>query len=327
MSTRRTSLAETQKMPTTNAGLWLDKFIRNQDKDDKDSRRDLVQDVAEIKVPEYYSQWFKRWQRALQDYGAECHVAEVLGRMAVGLGDESVLETSVALHHTYGVPYIPGSALKGVAASFVRQYLGAEWQPDNNTNGQAYRIVFGDTDTAGYVVFFDALPLPASKLLYPDVITVHHEDYYQKGNMPPADWDNPNPIPFLSAVGKYLVALAGPAHWVNAAFEILQQALLHLGVGAKTSSGYGRLKLKLASFADEKKEKIDRLIEQIQALRISEVAGSIQVFYERWRKLDVDPENKRRVAEAIVAKVKEAGREKQTLNKEWYKNLLESLFS
>ena len=35
-------------------------------------------------------------------------------RMVVGLGNESVYETSMTLHHIYGIPYIPGSALKGI---------------------------------------------------------------------------------------------------------------------------------------------------------------------------------------------------------------------
>lgn len=325
MSTRRSCLVTVQKTATTNAGLWLDKFIRDQAEEDKDSRHVLVREVAEIPVPEEYARWFDRWRRGLHDYGAQCRVAEVLGRMAVGLGEESVLETSVALHHIYGVPYIPGSALKGLAAHFARQHLGEQWQPGTD----AYRIIFGDTGSAGYVIFFDALPLPVdkieSKLLCPDVITVHHKEYYQEGAVPPADWDSPTPVPFLSATGKYLVALSGPSAWVEATFRILQDALFHLGIGAKTSSGYGRLKLEMGPPADADQEKTDRLIEEIQALKPSKVAGGIQVFYDRWRKLDVGPEHKRRIAEAIVAKVKEARREKQSRDKKWYQELLESL--
>jgi CRISPR-associated protein Cmr6 len=36
-------------------------------------------------------------------------------RMIVGLGAENVHEISITLHHIYGIPYIPGSALKGIA--------------------------------------------------------------------------------------------------------------------------------------------------------------------------------------------------------------------
>ncbi|TEB13238.1 type III-B CRISPR module RAMP protein Cmr6 [Pelotomaculum propionicicum] len=324
MSSRRDCLVNLnlQEVSTTNAGLWLDKFIRNQAEDDKKSRRSLVDDVAGIKEPDEYSLWFKRWEGTLLNYGAQCRVAEVLGRMAVGLGEESVLETSVALHHTYGVPYIPGSAIKGLAASFARQYLGDDWQVDT----PAYKTVFGDPDNAGYIIFFDALPLPGTGHLYPDVITVHHKDYYQKGNLPPADWDNPNPVPFLSATGKYLVAIAGPAAWTNAVFEILQHAFLELGVGAKTSSGYGRLKLKPApSATDEDQKKADQLIDQIKALKNQEIAGRIHAFYEQWKSIAVNAEQKRRIAEAIVTRVKEAGREKQSKEKPWYKDLLASL--
>lgn len=324
MSSRRNCLVSLslQEASTTNVGLWLDKFINDLAEDDKKSRCSLVDSVAGIKEPDEYSHWFKRWERTLLNYGAQCGVAEVLGRMAVGLGEESVLETSVALHHTYGVPYIPGSAIKGLAASFTRQYLGDDWQVDT----RAYKTVFGDPGNAGHIIFFDALPLPGTGHLYPDVITVHHKDYYQKGNQPPADWDNPNPVPFLSATGKYLVAIAGPAAWRNAVFEILQYAFRELGVGAKTSSGYGRLKLKPAPIiTDKDQEKADQLIDQIKALKIPEVAGRIHAFYGQWKSIEINAEQKRRIAEEIIAKVKEAGREKQSREKSWYKDLLASL--
>lgn len=321
MSTRRHVLADLQATRTTNAGLWLDKFIRGQPPKDKEARRDLVKQVSEIPLPEDYSRWFERWRRTLQDCGAEYREAEVRGRMAIGLGEESVLETSVTLHHTYGVPCIPGSALKGLASSFARQHLGNNWQDGT----PAYVTVFGDTKNAGYVTFFDALPLPGNvSLLHADVITVHHEKYYQNGSAPPADWDDPNPVPFLSATGKYLVALAGPSGWINATFEILQHGLAQAGIGAKTSSGYGRLTLS-PPLVDLDQAKADTVIAGIQALKSSEVAGRIQAFYELWRKLEINPDQKRRIAEAIVAKVKEAGREKESRDKDWYKELLTSI--
>jgi len=44
---------------------------------------------------------------------------ETKSRLVVGLGDESVYETSIRLHRNYGIPYIPGSALKGVAKHYA----------------------------------------------------------------------------------------------------------------------------------------------------------------------------------------------------------------
>lgn len=40
-------------------------------------------------------------------------------RLIVGLGNESVYETSMTLHHIYGFPYIPASAIKGVVRSWI----------------------------------------------------------------------------------------------------------------------------------------------------------------------------------------------------------------
>jgi CRISPR-associated protein Cmr6 len=229
---------------TTHAGLWLDKYIDLSETEQTPQAR-LVQEVSEeINTPDIYTTFFDRWSKALEDSGAVLKEAQVQGRLAINLGAEAVLETSIALHHTYGVPYIPGSAMKGLAAHYAHSQLdGNHWKKTS----PAYTILFGDTSNAGYVTFFDALYVPGSghkqKALWPDIITVHHPDYYQASSNPPppADWDNPTPIPFLSATGRYLIALKGPTEWVEKAFEILGLALENEGIGAKTSSGYGRM--------------------------------------------------------------------------------------
>ncbi len=236
---------------STHAGLWLDKFLPEQELkgagSDGNPRAQHYKSVVRLKVPQVYHRFFEQWQCALQRLGAKTQTAQVKTRMVVGLGAESVLETSITLHRTYGVPYIPGSALKGLAASYARKYLG--WTIDSDE----YRILFGDTKSAGFVVFFDALFDPNSKQednkpldkpLALDVITVHHPEYYQGKNAAPADWDNPNPVPFVTAQGEYLLALAGPSDWVDVAFHILRLALEQEGVGAKTAVGYGRLQMK-----------------------------------------------------------------------------------
>jgi CRISPR-associated protein Cmr6 len=49
--------------------------------------------------------------------------AQIDWRMTVGLGAENVHETSMTLHHIYGIPYIPGSALKGIARNAAVEEL------------------------------------------------------------------------------------------------------------------------------------------------------------------------------------------------------------
>lgn len=244
----RNEVAGHKAKQAQHAGLWLDKYLGASSPETAESavkKAQLVSDVADIATPDVYSEFFERWKAALKGTGvAERNMreAEVQRRLAVGLGGDAVLETAITLHRTYGVPFIPGSALKGLASMYAHRHLeDEEWRK----GGKAHTILFGNTACAGYVTFFDALYVPGSghngQVLWPDVITVHHPDYYAGKKSAPADWDNPNPVPFLTATGRYLIALQGDDAWVKLAFEILEKALAEEGVGAKTSSGYGRM--------------------------------------------------------------------------------------
>jgi CRISPR-associated protein Cmr6 len=331
MSLRRAALTQiryNEFRETANAGLWLQKYLDSSGEDDKDAKRRLVQEVATLPEPKAYETFYNQWCEALRKQGARTRIASVSGRMIVGLGDESVLETSVTLHRTYGVPFIPGSALKGLAAGYSRQQLA---ESDWNMSSDYYRTMFGDTEDSGYLTFFDAFYIPKSGFkghaLYADVLTVHHQQYYQDASAPPADWDSPVPVPFLSATGKYLIALDAPQGcemWLAAAFQILEAALLEAGIGAKTSSGYGRLKLDPLPI-DLDKQRADELIREIEKFPLNKVAGEIGQLVARWRNLQVAAPHKRRVAEAILKKNRDAGRDKSTRERSWYRELSASI--
>jgi CRISPR-associated protein Cmr6 len=311
----------------THAGLWLDKYLGDQSRAKVESRRDLIKEVSEQPMPTAYQKYFEHWKKMLAESGAESRKARVKGRMVVGLGSESIVETSISLHRTYGVPYIPGSALKGLAANYARLYLNldADWQ----RGGKYYKIVFGDTDDSGYITFFDALYMPGSghpdkeQALYPDVITVHHPEYYQGSQEVPSDSDSPTPVPFLSATGTYLIALAAPdleqskKDWISITFQVLENALKTLGIGAKTSSGYGRMELEPPPIdldlkkAEGYKREIDALIN---------VAGQIHGYYQKWQQLESE-QARLFLAQAIVERVRQVGREKITAGKAWYQEL------
>jgi CRISPR-associated protein Cmr6 len=343
MQSRRDQLQEVSSQSSTHVGLWLDKYLEEQlEGGGEKPKTGHFDEVAKKPIPPAYQVFFERWQQALEQAGAVIRKAQAQGRMAIGLGGESVLETSVTLHRTYGVPYIPGSALKGLAARYARNRLDEQkWEKGSD----AYKILFGDSTEAGYVTFFDALYVPGSAErdhpLALDVITVHHPEYYGGKDAAPADWDNPNPVPFLSATGSYLVALYGPGSWVKAAFEILQLALVEEGIGAKTSSGYGRMVFQTPPIAvlpergqvhtappvptDSGQAEVNAFLMELGALSQARVAPEIARFVERWRRLEVGVALKRQVAEAILARVREAGREKVSAKKSWYRELLNSL--
>jgi CRISPR-associated protein Cmr6 len=335
MQSRRRALAAQLTADQSHPGLWLDKYISSQERDDTETRKTLVDDVARIKTPAWYAHFFEQWKLHLHTYGATMREATVDGRMVVGLGNESVLETSVTLHRTYGVPLIPGSAIKGLAVSYARQHLGEEWKQ----GGWAHTTAFGTTESAGYITFFDALYVPGSgagkngQVLAPDVIAVHHPQYYRDANHAPADWDSPIPIPFLTATGTYMLALAGDQEWVTAMFTVLGYALQEMGIGAKTSSGYGRLKLQQPSEQgstahppdDPEQQQVQPLLERLAALPQGRVATELNTFVKEWRSLGVRTELRQQVARAILDKVREAGREKKSATKPWFQELVASL--
>jgi CRISPR-associated protein Cmr6 len=246
MSSRRQALEGLKPDNGTNAGLWLEKCLPDVEKGGP-GRQEHFEDLDKIEVSAEYRRFFQRWKDSMVALGAQTAEATVAGRMVVGLGAESVLETSIALHRTYGVPYIPGSALKGLTAATAHKHQeDPEWRKvkEDGETGSSHLILFGDQESSGYVTFHDALWIPEGDRLPLDldVMTVHHPNYYQgKDGAPPADWDSPTPVAFVSARGRYLLALTGPVEWTEAAMKILVEALREDGIGAKTAAGYGRM--------------------------------------------------------------------------------------
>lgn len=208
-----------------------------------------------------YDVAYDRWNASFPKNAL--HLTEQLqttGRLIVGLGSENVLETGLRLHHTYGVPLIPGSALKGVAAHYCHEIWGQRHLPSSDENNRQFRrgekghsLLFGTTADGGVVTFHDAWITPGSLsdgALRLDVMTPHHPDWQAK-KVPPTDFDNPRPVTFLSVSGTFQVRLSwcGPVQtppdraqaWIRLAMDLLREALAERGIGGKTSSGYGRL--------------------------------------------------------------------------------------
>src|SRR5437660_6757299 len=75
------------------AGLWHDKFLSYQESKDDSKRRQsegegnnkqsprttLVEEVADIAVPDEYTPFYNRWKEALGDMGAKFYIATTSG--------------------------------------------------------------------------------------------------------------------------------------------------------------------------------------------------------------------------------------------------------
>ena len=207
----------------------------------------LIEKACKWKGEDLYRLAFQQYRARLEQLGARTAEVRTLDRVIVGLGADNPLETSITLNRLYGVPLIPGSALKGLARSYLRNQVRTHLdQAEGPSWEECDRVLFGDTSECGKVVFFDAWWVPDGEPpLSKDVITVHHPGYYNPPGgkrLPPTDFDDPNPVSFVSARGSFLVAVKSPDEgWTGFALKLLLQALEDYGVGAKTSSGYGRL--------------------------------------------------------------------------------------
>lgn len=210
--------------------------------------------VAGGTPPEVYEMRFRRWKAttdrlASVNDGFVTFTCDATGRLIVGLSDESVRETSIALQRLDGMPLIPGSALKGlvrrVAAS--RQFKVIDAGRPRHLEPREQAVLTGTQKNASYVTYFDAWYVPGTAKddhpLRRDVMTPHHQRYNSsRGKEAPTDFEDPVPVPFLSATGSYRFAILGPTpEWSALAKAALLYGLEHWGIGAKTSSGYGRM--------------------------------------------------------------------------------------
>lgn len=99
--------------------------------------------------------------------------------------------------------------------------------------------------SAGAVVFHDAWPRKWPRLIT-DILNSHHKEYYSQSNTPPGDWENPEPVYFLSVPPgvpfRFAVAKRRddvPQEFLDLAADWLAGGLTVLGCGAKTATGYG----------------------------------------------------------------------------------------
>lgn len=146
----------------------------------------------------------------------------------------------------------------GECVEIFRKWRG---QPAARERAQAYRTLFGAPPLSappsgrpaqrGRVVFFDALPDRGSRgnwrlEIEVDVLTPHYMPYYQADPpVPPGDYFDPVPVPFLViARGSAfrIAVLAGNQATAELALQVVRRALSEWGIGAKTSSGYGRFR-------------------------------------------------------------------------------------
>ena len=267
-------------------GLLLQRGLTEHDENNQTAKTTHIERVCQSTAGEFYKRTYKRWKQATANRNRFRRVfLKLETRLFIGLTGGGMLETGCAISHSHGMPYIPGSSVKGVVYAYARDRLG-------NGGADICTELFGSRPTkqrpeglSGLISFHDAwwVPDSASHPLVQEVVTSHHPDYYGKDGIKPAtDFDSPVPNAQVAVQGGFLFVFEGPLAWLELAEEMLIDALSVRGAGAKTRAGYGVFK------KDDKRQR------QEEAERQAQEEAERQALKEAKRQMEEEAERQRR---------------------------------
>lgn len=296
---------------------------------------DSNQKTAALKQIVGLDQYCQRQIKALRQRQAtlaECCAPGILKIPAIstspfmtGTGLEHPLENGFSFLNPYGLPYLPGSGVKGVLRRAAEELVSGDYSDPEGWNQDAIDALFGreteagDSETArnrGALMFWDVIPEPAGGKLAVDIMTPHYGDYYQ-GNTTPHDSGQPNPIPFLVIppgssftfhvqCNPVLLPKTLRDSWPILLEAAFRHAFEWLGFGAKTAMGYGQFRSDALEKARTEREEAGRKRQEAAAKERAEV--------ERQKKLAAMSPLDRAIEEIVAAAPQGQPRYKAILN-------------
>ena len=256
--------------------LRLQKFVRLGDNSKKDEIASVVDCHARYRQP----------IRTIRPVGACVFRARLGGRLIVNQAGGILENAGLCLHRHFGDPYLPGSAVKGLA----RHAAWCQWSDaeDADKGSIAERIahIFGNPTgdkgldafikgrcpgipqtLGGGVAFLAAVP-EGGVALATDIVNGHHPKYYA-GKQPDAiDNESPNPqfFPVVEGGIEFNFTLVPLRRLGTDTGGLMVQAKAWLiaalsvdGAGAKTAAGYGWFEYDVDKEAREEQAERERL--------------------------------------------------------------------
>lgn len=89
-----------------------------------DNRRPWLEKLAKLAMSPDYARSFERWKSSFSVTGDRLAEVTLASRLLIGHGNASAIDVGLTVHHTWAVPVIPGSALKGLVAHYVDATYG-----------------------------------------------------------------------------------------------------------------------------------------------------------------------------------------------------------
>lgn len=278
-----------------NAGLWYDKFCDKWSENwtfEDSAKFNWIQTVAKKVGNDVQLEALKnRLISLVQSKGQAPLFFKTNSTFVTGLGREHPVENGFAWHQSLGVPFLPGSSVKGLVRAYATSWLQEDKVLINHIFGPLQSDGASTEPQVGSVIFLDALPTKAVQLKA-DIITPHYAPYYQddSNTIPPADWHDPTPIPFLVVDKQQSFMFSIMPRTQDAQEDCeqvkiwLQEALEYIGAGAKTATGYGRF-----SIDEHESGKLEKQRKSIQEqakkdrqeqLRLTELSDKSPLYIE-----------------------------------------------
>jgi CRISPR-associated protein Cmr6 len=261
-----------------NAGLFFER-IGTEWKFNKDAYKPTKKDwIDSVSGPrgahDQLASFAQRQTRLAASQGGRSAIFKASSRLLIGMGIANPIENALAWHRVLGVPYIPGSSIKGLVQAYAHEWAGDFGGPDDSpeirqTRETRARRIFGrlrtldqssepDEDMSlGSVDFLDAVPVSVVHLIG-DVMTPHPIGQRTADSEAPRR-NSPNPIeflaveagtqlqfsvmpslPFVGRTTESLDPLEQATDDCSTVMNWLKDALIVIGAGAKTKAGYGR---------------------------------------------------------------------------------------
>lgn len=269
---------------SVNPSLLLQKgLLEIEEKKSKDSdnkldnkKTDHLKKMVNLPASPEYENAFNRWFGLTDDPSRFQRSAMALeNRLLIGLTGNAALETGCNLSHNYGMPYISGSSVKGIVRAWAIQHL--------TEHSNELEELFGTDDSeqphrvSGLVTFHDAWWIPKQESTKPfvlDVVTTHHQKYYNGTQDTPLDTDSPIPNHLLAVQGSFLFVLEGDPEATKLCQTMMERALAKNGIGAKTAAGYGYMKIDLdwaKQYLMTMDEKLESEVRELTEKQLSEM--------------------------------------------------------
>jgi CRISPR-associated protein Cmr6 len=257
-----------------NVGLVFERYLRIWENDTSllkqraDPLQQFVREYAEAasRLSPGLTEVHKRLDGLSKVIAGSRRTFETQERFVSGMGAAHPLENGFCFDYSVGVPCLPGSALKGLCLEVARDEASPSERVTLFGSGDKDEAGAEAKASAGDVLFFAAYPESWPKLSI-DIINCHQSEYYgsepivlparaqeqqrthaqqidQRRRVGPIENESPVPVFFLTVARntKFIFragSRSGTAKNAARALDLLAIGLTELGIGAKTTLGYG----------------------------------------------------------------------------------------